>query len=465
VERGGIIAASAGEPARMDSIALDPDNRPMMLPPPYQRAHDLLWVREPKSTWGRRLLTPGRYALALLRDLLEGEINLRAMSLVYTTLLSLVPLLALAFSVLKGFGVHNQLEPILNRALSPLGDQAAVISANIIGFVDNIKVGVLGSIGIALLLYTSVSMISKIEASFNYIWKIKQERGFTQRFGEYLSVLLIGPVLVFSALALTASVRSSTVVTTLALYEPFGTTILLVTKVAPYVLIIAALTFIYSFIPNTRVKLGAAAAGGLFAGIAWESASIGFAKFVSGASSYSAIYSSFAILIILLIWLYVSWVIVLFGCRLAFYVQHPRHLVGAIDVRPPASREAEYLPLRLMMLVVRRFTSGQPPLAFADIERMMAADNERLNRAVQLLVACGVLSESGADRRLLPARDPASYRLADLWLWCRGSVPSVAGDDADDRRLAGWLTQAELGAAATGEPSFADWLRGEAPSL
>lgn len=436
-----------------------------MLPPPYQRVHSLLWVDEPKSGWARRLTTPGRYALALLRDLLEGEISLRAMSLVYTTLLSLVPLLALAFSVLKAFGVHNTLEPILAQALAPLGPQAALISDNVITFVDNIKVGVLGSIGIALLLYTAVSMISKIEASFNFIWKIKQERGLTQRFGEYLSVLMIGPVLVFSAIGLTASLRSSTVVTTLAQYEPFGTTLLLATKLTPYLLIIGALTFLYSFIPNCRVHWRAAVAGGLFAGIGWESASIGFARFVAGATSYSAIYSGFAIVIILLIWLYVSWLIVLFGCRLAFYVQHPRQLAGPVVVRPAASRESEYLPLRLMMLVVRRFNAGQPPLPLAEVERLLAVDGERLARAVELLASSGVLGESGPDRRLLPARDPASYRLADLWLWCRGARPEAAHHDADDRRLVAWMAAAEAGAAATGEPSFADWLRREDGSL
>ena len=155
----------------------------------------------------------------------------------------------------------------------------------------------------------------------------------------------------------------------------------------------------------------------------------------------------------------------LFGCRLAFYLQHPRHLVGVVEVRPPASREAEYLPIRLMMLVVRRFAAGQPPLPLADIERQLAVDAGRIGRAVQLLVACGVLSESGADRRLLPARDPASYRLADLWLWCRGAPPEIARDDADDRRLADWLTRAEQGAAASGDLCFADWLRDQGPSL
>ncbi len=452
----------------MDSIGWCRDNRPIMLPDPYHRVHRLLWLSEPRSIWGRRLLKPGRYALALLRDLLEGEIALRAMSLVYTTLLSLVPLLALAFSVLKAFGVHNSLEPILAQALEPLGDQAKVISDNVIAFVDNIKVSVLGSIGIVLLLYTSVSMISKIEASFNFIWNIRQERGFTQRFGEYLLVLLIGPVLVFSALGLTATLRSSTIVMTLAMYEPFGTTLLLVTKLAPYVLIVGALTFIYSFIPNTRVKFRAAAAGGLFAGIAWESASIGFARFVGGASSYSAIYSGFAIVIILLIWLYVSWLIVLYGCRLAFYIQNPRHLVGNLVSVPPASRESEYLPMRVMMLAARRFQAGQPALPFIEVERLLAANAERLEHAVSLLSSCGALVETQPDRRLLPARDPASYTLAELWLWCRGGLPeSVAGgaSDADDRLLLRFIAQIETETAASGSPSFADWLRSRDVSL
>jgi len=442
----------------MDSAGSRRDNRATMLLDPYHRVHSWLWLREPQSGWGRRLLTPGRYALALLRDLLEGELSLRAMSLVYTTLLSLVPLLALAFSVLKAFGVHNSLEPVLAQALQPLGDQAKVVSDNIIGFVDNIQVSVLGGIGIFLLLYTSVSMISKIEASFNYIWKLNQERGFTQRFGEYLSVLLIGPVLVFTAIALTASLRSSTVVTTLAQYEPFGTTILLVTKLAPYVLIVAALTFIYSFIPNTRVLFRAAAAGGLFAGIAWESASIGFARFVAGASSYSAIYSGFAIVIILLIWLYVSWVIVLFGCRLAFYIQHPRHLSGPVTVVPPASRESEFLPLRVMMLVVRRFQAGEPPLTIDEVERALAVNADRLQRALQLLADCAVLTEASPGRKLLPARDPASYTVAELWLWCRGPAPEVRGDDVDDRQLLGLLRDAELAGSRVGSPTFAQWL-------
>ena len=442
------------------------DPRADMLPNPYHRIHAWLWTREPASTLQRRLLHAARYALALLRDLMEGEISLRAMSLVYTTLLSLVPFLALAFSVLKALGVHNSLEPVLEQVLAPLGEQAAVISRSILGFVDNIKVGVLGSLGVGMLLYTAVSMISKIERSFNFIWKIGQTRGATQRFGEYLSVLIIGPVLVFSALGLTASVRSSAIVTTLASIEPFGTTLLLLTRFAPYALIVGAFTFMYAFIPNTRVRLSAAAAGGLFAGVVWESASVGFATFVAGASSYSAIYSGFAIVIILLIWLYLGWLIILFGCRLAFYVQNPRYLSGVIEAAPPGSRESEFLALRLMRLTATRFVAGQPPLAFEDVQRSLGVSGERLERTVADLVLNGVLAEVQPGRKLLPARDPASYTLAQLWLWSRGPAPDSRGQCDDDRKARELLDQIETAASGAGKTSLSDWLRdagGEGP--
>ncbi|MCK9386337.1 MAG: YihY/virulence factor BrkB family protein [Nevskia sp.] len=435
-----------------------------MLPNPYQSIHAWLWAREPSSPLERRALHLARYALALLRDLIEGEISLRAMSLVYTTLLSLVPFLALAFSVLKALGVHNSLQPILLKLLEPLGDQATVITSSIIGFVNNIKVGVLGSIGVGMLLYTALSMISKIESSFNFIWKIDQTRGFTQRFGEYLSVLIVGPVLVFSALGITASVRSSTVVTRLAEIEPFGTAILALTELAPYALIVGAFTFMYGFIPNVRVRWRSAAAGGLFAGIAWQSASIGFARFVGSAGSYSAIYSGFAIIIILLIWLYLGWLIILFGCRLAFYIQHPRYLAGTAEAAPPGSRAAEFLALQLTAQVARRFLNGEPALSLDALRRGLGTSDAELERALTKLTRCGVITETQPGRQLLLARDPASYTLAELWQWCRGDAPHRNGRAGDEYRIFEFLDQIELATHTAAAISFRDWLLAEPQS-
>ena len=151
------------------------------------------------STIQEKFISSLRISHLIIRDLIEGMLNLRAMSLVYTTILALVPLLAVSFSVLKGFGVHNQIEPLLLNFLLPLGDQGIEISAKIIGFVENTKAGVLGSLGLALLLYTVISLLQKIEQSFNYTWHVVELRSIGKRFSDYLTVVMVGPVLLFSA--------------------------------------------------------------------------------------------------------------------------------------------------------------------------------------------------------------------------------------------------------------------------
>ena len=153
-----------------------------------------------------------RFLFVLAREFANGQLNLRAMSLVYTTLLSMVPLLAVSFSVLKAFGVHNQIEPLLLNLVQPLGEKGNEIVVNLLGFVENMKVGVLGSVGLALLLYTVVSLIQKVESSFNYVWHAKSTRPFSRRFSDYLSVIMVGPVLMFSAIGMTASLMNSDVV-------------------------------------------------------------------------------------------------------------------------------------------------------------------------------------------------------------------------------------------------------------
>lgn len=422
----------------------------------YQRLQSWLWNREPASRGGRLVLHLARYAMALARDMVRGEISLRAMSLVYTTLLSLAPLLALAFSLLKALGLHESLEPMLERMLSPLGDQAPVIAEHLIGFVDNMKVGVLGFLGVILLVYTSVSMITKVEEAFNFIWKIGRARAIGQRFSEYLVVLMIGPMLVVAALGLTASLRSNSLVVGLMTIEPFGGGILFLTKMVPYLLIILVLTFIYAYIPNTRVSLRAAAVGGLFGGVVWQSASVAFASFVAN-TNYTAIYSGFAVVIVLLLWIYVGWLIIMMGCRLAFYVQNPRFLSGIVEP-PPASRSAEFLALRLMALVGRRFLAGEPALGFDQLRCQLGVPDEHLERVAALLVRLEVLAELQPGRRLLPARDLDSYRVDELWLWSRGEIPAVPPGDAEEQRVLDLLRRLERDSAVPG-PAFGEWLR------
>jgi DNA-binding IscR family transcriptional regulator len=172
--------------------------------------------------WRAVPLRLARLVLVLWRDLTSGQLTMRAMSLVYTTLLSLVPLLAVSFSVLKAFGVHNQAEPMLRNLLTPLGEEGLVVAARIVQFIQNVNVGVLGATGVAFLLFTVVSLMQKIEESFNFIWHVPRTRSTGERFSRYLSVLLVGPVLVFSAMGVTASVLNSEVVSRILAMPYFG---------------------------------------------------------------------------------------------------------------------------------------------------------------------------------------------------------------------------------------------------
>lgn len=409
------------------------------------RLRDSLWNAEGLAGWPRLLVRVARYLFVLARDLLDGQLSMRAMSLVYTTLLSLVPMLALAFSVLKALGVHNSLEPVLLELLRPLGEQSEKVTQSVIGFVENIQVGVLGSLGVALLFYAAVSMIQKVEASFNYIWRIEQARPLSQRLGEYLAVLTVGPVLVFSALGVTATLLSSELMTRLAAVEPFGFVLFTFTRTLPFLLVILAFTFVYSFMPNTRVRLRPALMGGILAGVLWQSASLAFASFVAGATNYNAIYSGFAILIFLLIWLYLGWLILLIGCQLAFYVQHPEQLKPQRIPPTLFARQTEYLGLALMTLIAQRFIRGEKPYGIEELSLALNAAPEHIARVVSLLLYHDLLVTGGPSQdQLLPGMDLDSISLPRLWRVIRaGTGPIPRAGDAGAASVLSLLDETE----------------------
>lgn len=337
------------------------------------------------------------------------------MSLVYTTLLSLVPLLAVSFSVLKAFGVHNQIEPVLLNMLAPLGEQGVEITHRIIGFVENINVGVLGSVGLAFLVYTVVALIQKIEESFNYTWRIERQRSLGRRFSDYLSVLVIGPVLVFAAIGITASAMNTAVVQYVIGIEPFGELFEFLGQLLPYLLIVAAFTFIYVFVPNTRVHLRPALIGGLVAGVLWQTIGWAFAAFVVSSSNYTAIYSAFAVLVLFMIWIYLSWVILLVGAEIAFYSQHREYLTLQRRGRTLSHRAGEALALVLMQQIVQHYYRRQPPWSLDALAGHLQLPLEPIESVVRVLTSRGLLARSDADPpTYLPGRPPETTPLAEV---------------------------------------------------
>ena len=377
----------------------------------------LIWEtrREDLPRWLRPFLTALRIAHLLIRDLFEGQLTLRSMSLVYTTFLATVPLLALSFSVLKAFGVHNQLEPILLNFLAPLGPRGGEITQHIIGFVDNIRVGVLGTLGLALLVYTVISLLQKIERAFNFTWRVSENRPFSQRFSDYLSVILIGPVLVFTAIGITASVSSAEMVKQATEIKAIGTVATFMGTLVPYLLIIVAFTLIYIFVPNTKVKPKSALIGGIVSGLVWETTGWGFAAFVVSSTKYTAIYSAFATLIIFMIWLYLSWLVLLIGGSVAFYHQHPEHRNLQSRILRLSNRMREKVSLLIMSLVGQHYYYHRTPWTLDDLAQRLNVGVEACNLLIANLVNAGMLIRvAGEVPAYVPGQALDTLNLGDL---------------------------------------------------
>ncbi|WP_455198094.1 YihY/virulence factor BrkB family protein [Kaarinaea lacus] len=409
-------------------------DKPDYLKPAYWRdQQNRLWQTDVHTLPKPRaaLLVAMRIFIRLVKDFMQGQLTLRAMSLVYTTLLSLVPLLALSFSVLKAFGIHNQLEPLLLNFLAPFGEKGTELAMQIVQFVENIGVGVLGSLGLLLLVYTVISLIQKVETSLNYIWHVTSLRNLSQRLSGYLSVVMVGPLLIVTALGITGSVMNTSLVQQIVAIEPFGSVVIGLSKLVPYLLVIGAFTATYLLIPNTNVKFKSALLGGIFAGVLWESVGWGFASFIVGSTKYAAIYSGFAIIILFLIWLYLNWLVLLLGASIAFYYQNPAYQVSGTYNQSLGSHAREALALEIMRLIGSAYQDGSKEWSMERLIEQLTLPMELVNDVLNKLLAHGLLVYSGdEDPYFIPGKDLQNITVKEVLDVIRGDFISNGSSES-----------------------------------
>ena len=344
-----------------------------------------------------RWLIVARYAFSLLRDYLQGELSLHAMSLVYTTMLAIAPLLAFAFAVLKGLGLHRDLEPLLQNFLGPLGPSGVEITTRIVSVVDNVSGSTLASISIIVLMLSALSLAQKMEESFNFVWRVDQADSFTRHFIAYLSVIFVAPVMSI-AIGLLATLESATATGWIRSIEPLGMWVANLSSLTPYAIVIAGFTFLYLFVPNTRVRLKPALIGSVFGGVLWAGSGSLFTAFIVSVSRTEAIYSGFAIVIVGMIWLHLSWVVLLLGAQLSFYVQNPGYL--RLSERPKSMANAlrERLALSVMLLVGRDCASPGSDCGIDSLAARLRLPHYLLAPIVASLVDAGVLKRTHRQR-------------------------------------------------------------------
>ncbi|MBV8343353.1 MAG: YihY/virulence factor BrkB family protein [Gammaproteobacteria bacterium] len=345
-----------------------------------------------------------RYPYAVVRDLTRGEINLRAMGLVYTSLLSLIPLLAFTLAILRLFGGHRALEPIVYEFFRPVGDAAATeLTARVVQFAGRVS-GVVGSVGLALLAWTLIGTIKKVEDSLNFLWHVEQPRSFARRLGEYTTFLIAGPMLLVGFLGLSHAALGST-----SLQEVVGRPLWHRLRtagiaVAPYAMVTAFFTALYMMIPNTRVRWRAALTGAAVGGVLWATAGRMFTAFVVYSTRLTIVYAGFAFVVAALLWTYFGWLILLAGAQLSFYVQNPAYLRLGLQQLRLSAAELEQLSLKLMYFVGRTHIAGGRRWTVNGIADELGLPGVAVAQMAATLERAGLLIVTDSDE-LVPGRD------------------------------------------------------------
>lgn len=367
-------------------------------------------AREAKGFRGKciRML---RIFLISFRQFSSDKCSLRASALTFYSLLSIVPVLAMSFGIAKGFGMEKLLR---EKLVEGMQGQQEVLN-RIITFaetmLENTRGGVVAGVGVALLLWSVIQVLGNIESSFNDIWGIKKQRSLGRKFTDYLSMMLIAPILfvVASSATVFAASQITTLTQKITLLGAVAPLITASLKIFPYFVFWGLLTYLYIAMPNGKIHFKSAFLGGIIAGTLYQVVQWIYIRFQIGVSHAGAIYGSFAALPLFLIWLQMSWRIVLYGSELAFSHQNEATFEFEHDCLNANYETKKLISLRIVQLCISRFTAGLPPLSAEEIAAQLEMPVRLARDLIFHLTEARILTvaegENGRDRRYQPARD------------------------------------------------------------
>ena len=322
-----------------------------------------IWRIQARKLSRRKLsyINPLRVLLLAIRRFFENKCELRASALTFYTLLSIVPVVAMAFGVAKGFGLEKLLESQLLAKLEGQPEVADRLLAFSRSLLENTKGGAIAGVGVAVLFWSVVKVLGNIESALNDIWGIPRARNLGRKLPDYLSVMMICPLLLIIATSATLLVTTqiTAMIEKLAFLGYAAGVIIFLIKLLPYTVIWFLFTFMYVFMPNTKVQLKSAMWGGILAGTIYQLTQFAYIKFQVGVSSYGAIYGSFAALPLFLAWLQLSWLIVLFGAEVSFAHQNVAVYEFAADCADLSHRFKRTVALFITQHCVKAFVHAQ----------------------------------------------------------------------------------------------------------
>jgi membrane protein len=420
-----------------------------------------VWTLEPAALGALRgrLVYPIRMVLLVVEGTLRDHLLLRAAALTYKTIFSLVPLMAvmLAFFRALGGGSEAVAERIRQAALEKMVPGLGEVMVFLNNAISQVHAGAVGGIGVLVLIYTAISLLATVEQSFNHIWGVPKGRNLYWRCIIYWGVLTLGPVVAMASLTATSFVEGSRIVQSLQARIGFLNAFLL--ELMPFVFAWFGFAVVYYFMPNTRVQWRSAFAGGIVGGTLWELAKHGFIFYVSRVVTTFAIYGSLGAIPLFLLWIYLSWAVLLFGAEWAFAHQNVKTYRREIETGPASAATREELALQTLLLMTREFAAGSPPLTAHRIGEAFHVPVRLVNDILHQLGAAGFVREvAGGEGGFLPGRDPAGIPVKAVLDAVRRAGANLPVGRADqDGLVKGLLARAdtaverELGGMTLGE--------------
>jgi membrane protein len=315
----------------------------------------------------------------------------------------------MAFGVSKGFGLQERLERQILEALPNQREVALRIIDYAHAFLENTQGGIIAGVGVAVLIWVVIRLMGNIEKSLNDIWGIRKGRSLRRKFADYLSLMIIAPLLFVVASSVAVLITSQAAllagrVPFLATAGPIASGLL---KLLPFAAAWALFTLLYVFMPNTNVKLESGLLGGVLAGTLYQVVQWVYIKFQVGASAYGVVYGSFAALPLFLVWLHTSWLVVLFGAEISFAVQNEHTYEFEPDCERVSDRMKRVVALRLVQICAEDFQAGKDPRNEQEFAAALGIPMRLIREVLSELVEARVLSEVGTDGQGAPAYQPA----------------------------------------------------------
>lgn len=382
-----------------------------------------------------------RLVLLMFRNFNADNLYLHASALTFYVLLSIVPIVAMAFGLAKGFGFEKMLE---TRLFEVIPGQEEVIANTIIyarNLLEETRGGLLAGIGVVILLWTVVKVLGTIEQSFNDVWKIERSRSMFRKFSNYVSLMFLGPILIIlsSSLNVYITTQLQTITQQVKLLGYISPMLFSMMKTLPYILIWTLFTILYLFLPNTKVRFVPALAAGVIAGTSYQILQWIYITFQVGVAKYNAIYGSFAALPLFLFWLQLSWLVVLIGAEIAFTVQNREMLESSVRYPSISSSRIELYSLMITRVVAGAFVIGSEAPTINSLSYHLGLSRGILIPLLDHLVQCGILAriltDNGGESTYILARDPKMLTIATVVQTLKSygeSSPPIPDDDISE---------------------------------